>query len=72
MYTSPYLSSELNNKSLQRKVQFDIRFYFAHRGSENMEKMTKSTLKFGFNAKNEMWYVYKHQDKLTKNHQNIN
>ena len=72
MYTSPYLSPELNSKSLQRKVQFDIHFYYACRGSENMEKMKKSMFIFGFNDKNEMWYIYKHQDELTKNHQNIN
>ena len=29
---------------LQRKVQFDVCFYFARRGAENMEKDDKRTL----------------------------
>ena len=64
MYTSAYLSPDNTNRSLQRKVQFDIRFYFASRGCENLEKMTKDTFKFAFNNKTEMWYVYKDQDEI--------
>ena len=32
--------------------------------------MTKDTFKFAFNNKTEMWYVYKDQDELMKNHKN--
>ena len=31
-------------EALQRKVQFDLRFYFCRRGMDNMEKMKKMTL----------------------------
>ena len=53
MYNHEYLDPDLSVKSLQRKVQFDIRFYFARRGAENMDKMTKETFKLDFDAKSE-------------------
>ena len=71
MYTSTYLDPNNDVLSLQCKVQFDIRFYFACRVCENMEKMTKHTFKFGFNCNINLSYVYKAEDELTKNHQSI-
>ena len=56
---------------MQRKVQFDIRLYFARRGSENMDKMKKDHFKLAFHAKSETWYVTKDKDELTKNHKDI-
>ena len=54
---------------LQEKVQFDIRFYFCRRGSENMHKMNKSTFVVNTNAKTGERYVSQAVDELTKNHQ---
>ena len=54
--------------SLQRKVQFDIRFFFARRGSENMDKMRKNDFEVFFDQKSETWFVKKVRDELTKNH----
>ena len=71
MYNHKYLDPEYSAASLQRKVQFDIRFYFARRGAENMEKMTKKTFKLSFDAKSETWFVVKDMDELTKNHKEI-
>ena len=71
MYTDPYMNPDNGPAALQRKVQFDICFYFARRGAENMDKMTKNTFKLEYNMQAESWYVIKDQDELTKNHQNI-
>ena len=71
MYNSRYLDPDFSAESLQRKVQFDIRLYFARRGSENMEKMKKTTFKVEFNSKTETWYIIKAVDELTKNHKDI-
>ena len=64
---NPYISAE----HLKRKVQFDIRFYFCRRGSENMENMQKDHFKIEFNNETEEWYVIKAKDELTKNHRDI-
>ena len=71
MYNHKYLDPDDCAKSLQRKVQFDIRFYFARRGAENMEKMRKNTFKLSFDTKSETWFVLKDLDELTKNHKYI-
>ena len=57
-----------NNFSLQRKVQFDIRFFFSRRGSENMHKMRKNNFQLTFDQRSESWFVKKIRDELTKNH----
>ena len=71
MYNDPYMDPDGSPRSLQRKVQFDIRFYFARRGAENMEKMKRNTFKLEFNNQTETWYVIKDIDKLTKNHKDV-
>ena len=58
-------------RSLQNKVQFDIRLYFAQRGCENMEKMKTDDFQIEFHTNNELWYVIKKRDELTKNHKDI-
>ena len=55
-------------EALQRKVQFDLRFYFCRRGMENMDKMKKNDFQVRYNTKKEEWYVIKVKDELTKNH----
>ena len=71
MYNHPYMDPEKDAKSLQRKVQFDFRFYFAQWGAENMEKMKKNTFTMQFDTKSETWYVIKNVDVLTKNYKDI-
>ena len=68
MYNHPYMDPDVDHKSLQRKVQFDIHFFFCRRGSENVEDVQVSDFKIGFNTKTETWYVQKIKDELTKNH----
>ena len=51
MYNHSYLDPDMSSRNLQHKVQFDICFYFAHRGAENMEKMRKNTFKMQFDEK---------------------
>lgn len=58
-----------NPISLQEKVQFDIRFYFFRRGSENMHRMTKSTFVLLTNPESGERYIRLAEDELTKNHQ---
>ena len=71
MYNSKYLDPDISPQSLQRKVQFDIRFYFARCGCENMDKMKKTDFKLSFDTKTENWFVMKTRDQLTKNHRGI-
>ena len=71
MYNSRYMDPDFSAESLQRKVQFDIRLYFARRGCENMETMGKDHFKMIFDSKHETWYVIKSKDELTKNHRDI-
>ena len=40
------MDPEGDNKSLQRKVQFNIRLFFARRGAENMEKIQVNDFNF--------------------------
>ena len=58
-------------QAIERKVQFDIRLYFARRGCENMEKMEKNHFKLEYDQKHKMWFVIKNKDELTKNHKEI-
>ena len=55
--------------SLQRKVQFDLRFYFCRRGMENMDEMKKDHFELRYKTETEEWHVIKTKDELTKNHQ---
>ena len=71
MYNHSFMDPDISIKSLQRKVQFDIYFYFAWHVAENMEKMKENTFKLKFNEKLETWYVIKDIDELSKNHKNI-
>ena len=71
MYNSEYMDPDKDADSLQRKVQFDIRFYFARRGAENMQKMKKSDFIMQFDNKTESWYIEKDRDELTKNHKDL-
>ena len=66
------LYSKLNCSNpceLQEKVQFDVRFYFCRRGSENMHKMNKATFVVKTNPETGERYVIQAVDELTKNHQ---
>ena len=58
-------------RSLQKKVQFDIRLYFCRRGAENMEKMMKTDFQVKVNPQNQEFYVVKVKDELTKNHKEM-
>ena len=59
-------SSTLSPKSLMQKVQFDIRYYFCRRGSENLHAMTKDT--FIIKEINGIEYVCLAAGTLDKNH----
>ena len=58
MYNHQYLDPDKDHRSLQIKVQFDIRFFFARRGSENMEIM-KDDFKICFDINTETWFMKK-------------
>ena len=68
MYNHPYLDPTKRLKSLQRKVQFDTRLYFCHRGAENIEKIKKTDFRVRYNSKTNKEYVIKVKDTLTKTH----
>ena len=57
--------------ALQRKVQFDLRFYFCRRGMENIDSMKKDAFEMRYNNDTEEWFVIKIQDELTKNHRQM-
>ena len=65
------MSPDISPSSLQRKVQYDLRFYFFRRGMENLEGMKKDHFKLDFNQSTEKWRVVKAKDELTKNHKEI-
>ena len=71
MYNHPYMDPYRGAEHLQRKVQFDIRFYFCRRGCENMDKMKKNDFAIKFNNDTQEWYVIKVKDELTKNHRDM-
>ena len=62
------MSLDKDHKSLQRKVQFDIRFFFVRRGSENMELMQRDDFKICFDTKSDTYFIKKIKDEMTKNH----
>ena len=71
LYKREHLDPDSSAVTLQQKVQFDIRLHFARRGCENMEKMQKDHFKLQFDKKQELWYLIKAKDELTKNHKEI-
>ena len=68
IYTSDLLDPTKNVRSLQRKVQWDVRYYFARRGAENMHSMLKDTFKLEVDLKTGLRYITKAKDEETKNH----
>ena len=69
IYHSQQLDPDLGPVNLQRKVQFDVRYYFCRCGSENMYEMMKDTFKLGYDTQTKMSYAFKAKDEMTKNHQ---
>ena len=61
------LDPDLGPVALQKKVQFDIR-YFCRRGCENIYDMKKDTFELHYNSDTGMAYVYKARDEKQKNH----
>ena len=55
-------------ESLQRKVQFDVRFYFCWQGFENMETMKRSMFQVKVDYRSGCEYICKVEDESTKNH----
>ena len=55
-------------RELQRKVMFDIRYYFCRRGGENIHDMTIGTFELQFDSTTGICYVKKVVDEMTKNH----
>ena len=62
------MNPEGGRVSLQNKVQFDITMYFCRHGRENKERMKKSTVSVQYNLKNDIEFVAKLEDEMTKNH----
>ena len=58
--------------TLQRKVQFDVRYYLCRCGCENIYNMKKDTFALEFNPETGMSYVYKRRDEQQKNHKETN
>ena len=58
-------------QSLQRKLQFDLRFFLCQHGMENIQHMQKTDFQLKYSTKNEEWLVIKVKDELTKNHRNM-
>ena len=71
MYNSQFLDPERNIRTLQAKVMFDIRFYFARRGGENIERMTKNTFELKSHPETGIKYIEKVIDEETKNHKEV-
>ena len=71
MYNHPYMDPSKGPLQLQRKVQFDLRFYFCQRGCENMDKMLKTDFEVKYSTEHEEWFVIKVHDELTKNHREL-
>ena len=59
-------------RSLQNKVQFDIRYYFCRRGGENIHSMTKETFELSFDVDTKIAFLKKKKDEMTKNHKECN
>ena len=68
LYQSQYMDPTNGPRPLQNKVMFDIRFFFACRGSENFKDMKQNMFKIIFDQKIDLIYIKKDKDELTKNH----
>ena len=62
------MDPEQGPEELQNKVQFDIRYYFARMGGENIYEMTKETFKCVTDRKSGITYITRAMDEATKNH----
>ena len=65
LYTHPLMDPDMNPTTLQNKVQWDLRFYFARRANENIDKFTKATFKFMQHEESGLKYVVKSYDEQT-------
>ena len=63
-----YINPDIDVRTLQRKVMFDIRYYFARRGTENMKDMRKDTFQLFRDETTGLNYIKKVRDEETKNH----
>ena len=68
MYNHELLDPEGNTRTLQNKVQMDLRYFFVHRGSENIYNWTKNTFKI-ITDESGLIYIKKVEDEQTQNHQ---
>ena len=68
MYNHKLLDPEINSRTLQNKVQMDLRYYFVRRGSENIYKWNKDTFKLVQDDNTKITYIKKVEDEETKNH----
>ena len=66
LYTSLFFNTDTPT-GLQNKVQYDVRYYFAIRGAENMQTMTKSSFILGTDPDTGLRYIDR-VDEMTKNH----
>ena len=63
------MDPDYNPETLQNKVQWDLRFYFARRANENIDKFTKGTFTIRRHEDSGLRYIVKCYDERTKNHQ---
>lgn len=68
LYSSDHLNPDVGPQSLQNKVMWDVRYFFCRCGGENIEDMTKDTVKLEYDVESKMAYVKKVKDELDKNH----
>ena len=72
VYSSCDLDPNFHPKSLQNKLQWDLRFYFARHGTENMYKMKKDHFKLWYDEVLDLRYVELAVSEETKNHKETN
>ena len=66
LYNHPMMDPDHERYSIQRKVQYNIRFFYFRRGAENMDKMIVNDFTLDFYQEQEIWYLYHTKDELTK------
>ena len=69
LYTSKHLDPDHSPASLQNKVQWDLRFYFARCANENIDQFTKGTFQINTHQGTGLKFITKVMDEQTKNHQ---
>ena len=67
MYNNKYMKPGGDNRLLQRKVQFDIQFFFTRMGARK-EHMKVTDFILSMTTKQMLGFVKKVEDELTKNH----